>query len=285
MSHIFLQPGHTPQRRDWLAGAGGLEPPNGGIKIRCLTTWLRPIAPLGRRLGARTIAAGPAPINVSSRRRGFRAVDRGRAGTRLTRRNHAASIERRGHRDARRHRRRLAGRDQDTSVLTRRPDDDLPGAGCRHRLCAQARRRSRAGAGRGPLRRPRRGRGRGRAGGGGQVRDRGARAAQRVGDRYGTPFKDGAVTTAPGWKEAYRAWTQAGWNGLAAPAQWGGQGLPHAAQRRLHRNVELGRHGLRPRPAADHGGRSTRSSRTAATNSSAPICRSSCPANGWAPCS
>jgi hypothetical protein len=22
------------QRRDWLAGAGGLEPPNGGIKIR-----------------------------------------------------------------------------------------------------------------------------------------------------------------------------------------------------------------------------------------------------------
>src|SRR5262249_15523968 len=27
-----------------LAGAGGLEPPNGGIKIRCLTTWLRPIS-------------------------------------------------------------------------------------------------------------------------------------------------------------------------------------------------------------------------------------------------
>ena len=36
----------------YLAGAGGLEPPNGGIKIRCLTTWLRPIKP-----GARTIAA------------------------------------------------------------------------------------------------------------------------------------------------------------------------------------------------------------------------------------
>ena len=26
-----------------LAGAGGFEPPHGGIKIRCLTTWLRPI--------------------------------------------------------------------------------------------------------------------------------------------------------------------------------------------------------------------------------------------------
>jgi acyl-CoA dehydrogenase len=49
-----------------------------------------------------------------------------------------------------------------------------------------------------------------------------------VGDRHGTPFKAGAVTTPPGWREAYRAWAQAGWNGLAAPEQWGGQALPHA---------------------------------------------------------
>jgi acyl-CoA dehydrogenase len=49
-----------------------------------------------------------------------------------------------------------------------------------------------------------------------------------TGDRHGTRFEDGAVTTAPGWKDAYRAWAQAGWNGLAAPAQWGGQELPHA---------------------------------------------------------
>jgi acyl-CoA dehydrogenase len=49
-----------------------------------------------------------------------------------------------------------------------------------------------------------------------------------IGDRHGTLFKDGAVTMPPGWKQAYRAWTQAGWNGLAAPAQWGGQELPHA---------------------------------------------------------
>lgn len=27
-----------------LAGMGGIEPPNGGIKIRCLTAWLHPIA-------------------------------------------------------------------------------------------------------------------------------------------------------------------------------------------------------------------------------------------------
>jgi 3-(methylsulfanyl)propanoyl-CoA dehydrogenase len=50
----------------------------------------------------------------------------------------------------------------------------------------------------------------------------------RIGDRSGTPFKDGAVTTPPGWKEAYTAWAAAGWNGVAAPAEWGGQELPHA---------------------------------------------------------
>src|SRR6516164_8941518 len=50
----------------------------------------------------------------------------------------------------------------------------------------------------------------------------------RVGDQIGTPFKDGVVTTAPGWKEAYAMWRNGGWNGLAAPAEWGGQGLPQA---------------------------------------------------------
>ncbi|HKS63083.1 MAG TPA: acyl-CoA dehydrogenase [Xanthobacteraceae bacterium] len=49
-----------------------------------------------------------------------------------------------------------------------------------------------------------------------------------VGDRHGTPLKDGKVTMPPGWKEAYTAWAQGGWNGLAASADWGGQGLPHA---------------------------------------------------------
>jgi acyl-CoA dehydrogenase len=49
-----------------------------------------------------------------------------------------------------------------------------------------------------------------------------------VGDQSGTPFKDGTVTTPPGWKEAYRAWSQAGWNAVVAPEQWGGQALPYA---------------------------------------------------------
>ncbi|MGZ5842002.1 MAG: acyl-CoA dehydrogenase [Xanthobacteraceae bacterium] len=49
-----------------------------------------------------------------------------------------------------------------------------------------------------------------------------------VGDKHGTPLRDGVITMPPGWKEAYTGWAQAGWNGLAGPAEWGGQGLPHA---------------------------------------------------------
>ena len=49
-----------------------------------------------------------------------------------------------------------------------------------------------------------------------------------VGDKHGTPLKDGAITMPPGWRQAYTAWAQGGWNGLAASEEWGGQGLPHA---------------------------------------------------------
>jgi alkylation response protein AidB-like acyl-CoA dehydrogenase len=50
----------------------------------------------------------------------------------------------------------------------------------------------------------------------------------RIGDQHGTPFKDGVVTMPPGWKEAYTSWAAAGWNGLAGPEAFGGQGLPAA---------------------------------------------------------
>jgi butyryl-CoA dehydrogenase len=49
----------------------------------------------------------------------------------------------------------------------------------------------------------------------------------RSGDRHGAQLRDGIVTTAPGFKDAYQAWTAAGWNALAAPVDYGGQGLPH----------------------------------------------------------
>jgi len=47
-----------------------------------------------------------------------------------------------------------------------------------------------------------------------------------VGDRVGVRLDDGVVTTAPGWRDAYRRFTAAGWTGVGAPEEYGGQGLP-----------------------------------------------------------
>ncbi|HLO64279.1 MAG TPA: acyl-CoA dehydrogenase C-terminal domain-containing protein [Azonexus sp.] len=48
----------------------------------------------------------------------------------------------------------------------------------------------------------------------------------RVGDREGCKLTANGVTTPPGWKEAYKAFCEAGWNGISSPAEYGGQGLP-----------------------------------------------------------
>ena len=48
----------------------------------------------------------------------------------------------------------------------------------------------------------------------------------RVGDREGVTFRDGTVTTAPGWRDAYRRFAEGGWTGVSAPETHGGQGLP-----------------------------------------------------------
>ncbi|MBO0765962.1 MAG: acyl-CoA dehydrogenase C-terminal domain-containing protein [Hyphomicrobiaceae bacterium] len=47
-----------------------------------------------------------------------------------------------------------------------------------------------------------------------------------LGDRAGSKLVDGKVVTPPGWKQAYAQYVAGGWNGLAAPAKWGGQELP-----------------------------------------------------------
>jgi len=48
----------------------------------------------------------------------------------------------------------------------------------------------------------------------------------RTGDRHGAELRDGAITTAPGFKEAYQAWVAGGWSALAGPVEYGGQDLP-----------------------------------------------------------
>ena len=47
-----------------------------------------------------------------------------------------------------------------------------------------------------------------------------------VGDRQGSKWSDGNVTTPKGFKEAYRQFAEAGWIGLPLPPDYGGQGLP-----------------------------------------------------------
>ena len=49
----------------------------------------------------------------------------------------------------------------------------------------------------------------------------------REGDKQGSRLADGKVVTPKGFKEAYRKFVEAGWNGLGAQAELGGQGLPH----------------------------------------------------------
>jgi len=50
----------------------------------------------------------------------------------------------------------------------------------------------------------------------------------QVGDQQGcTRHADGTVTTPDGFKEAYNQYCEAGWGTLAAPEEFGGQGMPH----------------------------------------------------------
>ncbi|UCV08209.1 acyl-CoA dehydrogenase [Dechloromonas denitrificans] len=48
----------------------------------------------------------------------------------------------------------------------------------------------------------------------------------RVGDRTGHVCKDGVVTTAPGFKEAYKLFAETGWTSMPFSPEFGGQGLP-----------------------------------------------------------
>jgi alkylation response protein AidB-like acyl-CoA dehydrogenase len=66
-----------------------------------------------------------------------------------------------------------------------------------------------------------------------QVLEEGAKFSGEViaplnhpGDKQGSTWKDGAVTTPKGFKEAYKQFIEGGWNALQFPPEFGGQGLP-----------------------------------------------------------
>jgi alkylation response protein AidB-like acyl-CoA dehydrogenase len=46
------------------------------------------------------------------------------------------------------------------------------------------------------------------------------------GDKEGSRWRDGEVSTPKGFKDAYRKYVEAGWAALPVATQWGGQGLP-----------------------------------------------------------
>lgn len=46
------------------------------------------------------------------------------------------------------------------------------------------------------------------------------------GDQKPSSFKDGVVTTTPGFKQAFKQFAEGGWQGLQHPVEFGGQGLP-----------------------------------------------------------
>jgi len=47
-----------------------------------------------------------------------------------------------------------------------------------------------------------------------------------IGDREPSSWRDGDVTTSKGFKEAFKAYAEAGWQGVQHPVEFGGQGLP-----------------------------------------------------------
>jgi alkylation response protein AidB-like acyl-CoA dehydrogenase len=47
-------------------------------------------------------------------------------------------------------------------------------------------------------------------------------------DRHGAQYENGVVRVPPSYKDAYRGWVEGGWQGLPAPVERGGQGLPQS---------------------------------------------------------
>jgi alkylation response protein AidB-like acyl-CoA dehydrogenase len=77
----------------------------------------------------------------------------------------------------------------------------------------------------------------------------------RVGDEHGVRFDqaDGSVTTAPGFRDAYTQFAQGGWGGLAAPAEYGGMGLPHVLGMPLEEMIDAANLAWGNFPLLSHG--------------------------------
>ena len=77
----------------------------------------------------------------------------------------------------------------------------------------------------------------------------------KVGDKHGCQFDSatGAVTTPPGFTEAYEAWVEGGWGGLNAPPEFGGQGLPEVVGAAVKEMVDAANLAWGTYPLLSHG--------------------------------
>ena len=103
----------------------------------------------------------------------------------------------------------------------------------------------------------------------------------RVGDRQGVAFDRGKVTTAPGLADAYRRWAAAGWNGIGAPAEWGGQALPVGVQMAVQEIWNAANPAFAVGPMLTAGAVDALAAHADDRPEGALICRSSSRANGW----
>ncbi len=75
-----------------------------------------------------------------------------------------------------------------------------------------------------------------------------------VGDKQGcTRHADGSVTTPEGFKEAYKAFCEAGWGTLSAPVEYGGQGMPHILSMALEEYMASSNMAFAMYPGLTHG--------------------------------
>jgi alkylation response protein AidB-like acyl-CoA dehydrogenase len=66
----------------------------------------------------------------------------------------------------------------------------------------------------------------------------------RSADHQGARFRDGTVTTPEGTRDAYRQYCDAGWNGISAKPDYGGQGLPQCVAVGVREIMKSANHAL-----------------------------------------
>ncbi len=112
---------------------------------------------------------------------------------------------------------------------------------------------------------PRRGR---KARGRGPLPDQSFRPTRRA----ASVTEDGSVTVPKGFKEAYDLYREGGWLGLAAPEEFGGQGLPYTLHTAVGEFMSAANMSLMMYPGLTQG-RSRRSWCTVPKTRSGPICQ------------